>query len=60
MTKSVPTDSMIVHVQIDPLDWTTIDSLRAKNTAQSEGLPGVAKAVEGEEADLSGECYEVA
>jgi hypothetical protein len=33
-----------VHVQIDPFDWTTIDSLRAKNTAQFEAVPGVGDA----------------
>jgi hypothetical protein len=33
-----------VHVQIDPFDWTTIDSLRAKNPTQFEAVPGVGDA----------------
>ena len=33
-----------VHVQIDPFEWTTIDSLRTKNTAQFEAVPGVGEA----------------
>jgi hypothetical protein len=33
-----------VHVQIDPFGWTTIDSLRAKNTAQFEAISGVGDA----------------
>jgi hypothetical protein len=32
------------HVQIDPFDWATIDSLRAKNAAQFEAVPGVGDA----------------
>lgn len=33
-----------VHVQIDPFDWSTIDSLRAKTPAQFEAVPGVGEA----------------
>jgi hypothetical protein len=33
-----------VVVQIDPFDWTTIDSLRVKNPAQFEAVPGVGEA----------------
>jgi hypothetical protein len=33
-----------VHVQIDPFDWTTIDSLGAKNAAQFEAVSGVGDA----------------
>jgi hypothetical protein len=33
-----------IHVQIDPFDWTTIDSLRAKDSAQFEAVPGVGDA----------------
>jgi len=32
------------HVQIDPFDWSTIDSLRGKNAAQFEAVPGVGDA----------------
>src|SRR5262245_25204252 len=32
------------HVQIDPFDWQAIDSLRAKNAAQFEAVPGVGEA----------------
>lgn len=30
-----------LHVQIDPFDWQTIDSMRAKNVAQFEAVPEV-------------------
>jgi hypothetical protein len=33
-----------VHVQIDPFDWRTIDSMREKNSAQFEAVPGVGDA----------------
>jgi len=33
-----------IHVQIDPFDWTTIDSVRAKNPAQFETVPGIGDA----------------
>lgn len=33
-----------VHVQIDPFDWSTIDSTRAKTPAQFETVPGVGDA----------------
>jgi hypothetical protein len=33
-----------LHVQIDPFDWTTIESNRARNSAQFEAVPGVGDA----------------
>jgi hypothetical protein len=33
-----------VHVQINPFDWATIDSLRVKTPAQFEAVPGVGTA----------------
>jgi hypothetical protein len=33
-----------IHVQIDPFDWTTIESARTKNSAQFEAVPGVGDA----------------
>ena len=33
-----------IHVQIDPFDWTTIDSVRAKNSTQFEAVPDVGDA----------------
>ena len=33
-----------VHVQIDPFEWSTIDSMRVKTPAQFEAVPGVGDA----------------
>jgi hypothetical protein len=33
-----------VHVQINPFDWSTIDSLRVKNPTEFEAVPGVGSA----------------
>jgi len=33
-----------MHVQIDPFPWTTVESVRAKNTAEYEAVPGVGDA----------------
>lgn len=33
-----------IHVQVDPFDWKTIESVRAKNSAQFEAVPGVGDA----------------
>jgi hypothetical protein len=33
-----------MHVQIDPFDWKAIESVRAKNSAQFEAVPGVGDA----------------
>jgi hypothetical protein len=33
-----------LHVQIDPFDWATIDSMRLKNSAQFEAVPDVGDA----------------
>jgi hypothetical protein len=33
-----------LHVQIDPFDWATIDSMRVKNGAQFEAVPEVGDA----------------
>jgi hypothetical protein len=30
-----------LHVQVDPFDWATIESVRAKNSAQFKAVPGV-------------------
>jgi hypothetical protein len=33
-----------IHVQVDPFDWKTIESVRAKNSTQFEAVPGVGDA----------------
>ena len=33
-----------LHVQIDPFDWATIDSMRLKNSAQFEAVPDIGDA----------------